>query len=450
MKPLVLFQAPVLTRSGYGAHSRDILRSLMNTGKYDIKVGSLNWGDCPMNALDDDTPENREMKDLILKEPALDRQPDINIQVTVPNEFQNIGKYNICITAGIETTLCSVPWVEGVNRMDLVIVPSQHSKKVFDESVFTQKDQNGNVTAELKCTTPIEVLFEGADTEIYKKTNKIPETIKTSIDNLNTNWNFLYVGHWLKGELGQDRKDTGMLVKVFLETFKDMKNPPGLIMKTSGATFSVMDKFELKKKIKHIQLSVSAKSLPPIHIVHGDLTDDEINGLYNHRKVKAHISFTKGEGFGRPLLEASISQKPVIAPNWSGHIDFLNEQSVLLPGKLAQVHPSVVWENVILPESQWFTINYPYAAKAMKDVHKNYRNYIVRAQKQGLVSSGKFSLKKMDKVFDEMLDKYLPKFAQEMALKMPTMNLQSNVSGDNPLPKISLPKAKKLGETANV
>ena len=447
-KPLVLFTAPIATRSGYGSHARDILQSLIKTDKYDIKVSSINWGDCPMNALNPNNPKDKLIIDRILTDNSLERQLDIHMQVTVPNEFQPIGKYNIGITAGIETTLCSVPWVEGINRMDLVIVPSNHSKKVFDETVFTQKDQNGNVTAELKCTTPIEVLFEGADTDIYKKTNDIPETIKSSIDNLSTSWNFLYVGHWLKGDLGQDRKDTGMLVKVFLETFKNQKNPPGLIMKTSGATFSIMDKFELKKKIKHIKLSVDAKTLPPIHIVHGDLTDEEMNGLYNHKKVKAHISFTKGEGFGRPLLEASISQKPVIAPNWSGHIDFLNEQSVLLPGKLAQVHPSSVWENVILPESQWFTINYPYASKTMKDVNKNYRNYIVRGQKQGLVNASKFSLKKMDKVFDEMMDVYLPKFAQEVSLQMP--KLSSLQTSETPLPKIQLPKTKKLGETANV
>ena len=448
MKKLMLMMGPFGTRSGYGDHARDIFHSFHESNKYDIVVWDTRWGDTPRNALDENNQYDKRILECILPEPKLNRQPDVYVDIRIPNEFQQWGKYNIGITAGIETTLCSVPWVEGINRMDLVIVPSNHSKKVFDETVFTQKDQNGNVTAELKCTTPIEVLFEGADTDIYKKTNDIPETIKSSIDNLSTSWNFLYVGHWLKGDLGQDRKDTGMLVKVFLETFKNQKNPPGLIMKTSGATFSIMDKFELKKKIKHIKLSVDAKTLPPIHIVHGDLTDEEMNGLYNHKKVKAHISFTKGEGFGRPLLEASISQKPVIAPNWSGHIDFLNEQSVLLPGKLAQVHPSSVWENVILPESQWFTINYPYASKTMKDVNKNYRNYIVRGQKQGLVNASKFSLKKMDKVFDEMMDVYLPKFAQEVSLQMP--KLSSLQTSETPLPKIQLPKTKKLGETANV
>ena len=49
----------------------------------------------------------------------------------------------------------------------------------------------------------------------------------------------------------------------------------------------------------------------------------EMNSIYNHSKVKAMVSLTKGEGFGRPLLEFSLSQKPLIVSGWSGHMDFL-------------------------------------------------------------------------------------------------------------------------------
>ena len=58
---------------------------------------------------------------------GVDRKPDVYIQVTVPNEFQPMGNYNIGITAGIETTACSVDFIQGCNRMDLNLVSSKHS-----------------------------------------------------------------------------------------------------------------------------------------------------------------------------------------------------------------------------------------------------------------------------------------------------------------------------------
>ena len=448
-KPLLLFQAPVTTRSGYGNHSRDLVLSLIKSDKYDVRIFPINWGDTPMNALEEGNKNHKLIEDRIMETPELPKQPDINVQVTVPTEFQQVGKYNIGITAGIETTQASPQWIEGCNRMDLVIVPSEHSKDVFKKSTYSQKNPQGQVSKVLELTTPIEVLFEGVDTEIYKKTKDIPLTIKDELNKISDKFNFLYVGHWLKGELGQDRKDTGMLVKVFLETFKNHKNPPGLIMKTSGATFSIMDKYELLKKVDSIRNTIEdAKSLPNIHILHGDLTDEEMNGLYNHHKVKAHISFTKGEGFGRPLLEATTSEKIVVAPNWSGQVDFLKDNlSVLLPGKITKVHPSVVWDKVILADSGWFTINYPYASKVLKDIHKNPYNYSVRARKQGMLSSSKFSLKGMDKIFDDILVKYLPKFETPVELKLPKLK---KLGDKNTPPAIKLPKLKKLGETANV
>ena len=53
-KPLCLVTAPVQTRSGYGAHSRDICRSLIKLDKYDVHIMGVRWGNCPMNALNED------------------------------------------------------------------------------------------------------------------------------------------------------------------------------------------------------------------------------------------------------------------------------------------------------------------------------------------------------------------------------------------------------------
>jgi len=220
-----------------------------------------------------------------------------------------------------------------------------------------------------------------------------------------------------------------MLVKTFLETFKNKKQRPGLILKTSAGNYSVMDRDSMLEKIRQIEASVDG-DLPSIYLLHGELSDDEVNELYNHPKVKAHVSFTKGEGYGRPLLEASISQKPVIASNYSGHLDFLDpEMSILLPGEITQIHPSAVVKDMLIPESGWFTVNYNKASETLEDVYKNYKKYVDGAKKQAYRSRTEFSLEKMSDKLISIMDEKIPKPVQ---LKLPQLK------------KIELPKLKKV------
>ena len=94
-KPLCLIVAPVGTSSGYGARSRDLVTALLKLDKYDIKIFPTPWGATPNNALTDTDPNHIAISNLIMREPNLPRQPDLYIQVTVPNEFQPQGKYDI-------------------------------------------------------------------------------------------------------------------------------------------------------------------------------------------------------------------------------------------------------------------------------------------------------------------------------------------------------------------
>jgi len=444
MKPLMLITGPVATRSGYGSHSRDLVRSLIAMDKFDIKINSLRWGNCPMNALDEKNPNDIIILDKILTENNLPRQPEIHIQISVPNEFTALAKYNIGITAGIENTAPKAEWIQGMNRMNMNIVPSKFVKGIFESVTYEEiNEQTKQKTGELRITSPIEVLFEGVDVNIYKKTKEISDNLKTEMDNIEERFTFLFTGHWLQGDLGQDRKDTGMLLKTFLETFKNKPNPPALVMKTSGATFSIIDRNEIKQKIEEIKDTVSGK-LPPVYFLHGDLTDEEMNQMYNHPKVKAHITFTHGEGFGRPLLEASISEKIVIAPNWSGHKDFLNKNnSVLLPGVMTDVHKSSLPKEMLVKGAQWFTVNYQYASQVMMDVFKNNRKYNMMAKKQAMYNRVNFSMDKMTTDFGRILDKHLPKFEeqpQQVDLKLPKLK---KVSSDEPN-ELKLPKLKKV------
>ena len=155
------------------------------------------------------------------------------------------------------------------------------------------------------------------------------------LDQIKEDFVFLFVGHWLQGDLGEDRKNVGMMIKTFAMAFKDEKVKPALVLKTSSAGFSVIDRENMIKKIKHALGKDFGKV--PVYLLHGDMADYQLNGLYEHPKVKAMLNFTKGEGFGRPLLEFSLTGKPVIASNWSGHLDFLKTGAVLLDGELKDV-----------------------------------------------------------------------------------------------------------------
>ena len=299
-------------------------------------------------------------------------------------KFQPVGKYNIGLTAGIETTACIHSWIEGCNRMNLILTSSNHSKKVFESTSFTV-DNNGQ-KQELKITTPIEVLIEGANLDVYK-----PEKSTFNLDEIKENWCYLFVGHWMQGEMGEDRKNVGLLIKAFYEVFKNKPKKPALILKTSSGVSSHMDRKEIQKRIASIKNSIPSKDLPNVYLIHGDLSDKEMNSLYNHSKVKAMISLTKGEGFGRPLLEFSLTNKPVIATGWSGHVDFLNpEFSGLMGGKLTNVHPSAA-NDFLLKEAQWFSVEHGHVGHFMTDVFKNYKDWTVKGKRQGYSSRTNFS-----------------------------------------------------------
>jgi len=421
MKPTLVFQAPVATRSGYGDHARDLLHSLYKLEKFDIKVISTRWGNTPMDALNYDNPFHKFVVDNII--PQITEKPDIYIQVTVPNEFQPLGFYNIGITAAIETTHCALDWIHGCNRMDLIIVPSEHSKDSLVKTIYNEADKQTNqLIRQYKIEKPVEILFEGFD-EMDFATDDVAHI--TELDSIKEDFAFLFVGHWLRGDLGEDRKNVGMMIKTFAMAFKNEKVKPALILKTSSAGFSVMDRETTIKKIREV-LGKDYKSVP-IYLLHGDLTPSQMNGLYEHPKVKAMLNFTKGEGFGRPLLEFSLTGKPVIVSNWSGHLDFLKQGAVLLEGELKPVHDSAA-DQFLLKESQWFNVNISKALVSIKDVYKNYDKYKTESFQLGKQNKQNFGLEKMTKLFDVILNQYgiytkiQPKFQQLQLPKLKMLN----------------------------
>ena len=415
-KPILVFQAPIATRSGYGDHSRDILKSLFELDKYDVKVVPTRWGNTPQDQINPQTEFGQKILKSIVTQ--LNQKPDIYIQVSVANEFKPMGNYNIGITAGVETTLAPQEFLQGGMNMDLIITPSEFTKDVLVKTSYTQVDKNTKQeVGKLELTKPVEVLFEGVDTSIFDGKSK-----SSILDSVDTDFNFLFVGHWLQGDLGHDRKDTGMMIKTFCTVFKSLpKNQqPGLILKTSSAGFSVMDREGISVKIKEITKEFGDKC-PPIHLVFGDLSESELNDLYNDDKVKAKIMFTKGEGYGRPLAEFATTGKPIIVSNWSGYKDFLPEENtVYLEGELKEVHKSAQ-NKFLLKEAKWFYVDYSKAAGKIFDVHKNYEKYLSKSK--GLKSNinNNFTLDKMTSKLGEILEQYvkIEEKPQHIELKLP-------------------------------
>lgn len=435
MKPVCLVSCPIDTFSGYGHRSRDFVRSLIEAkgDEWDVKIAPQKWGNTPWGFLDKDDPlKTRFINGEVQK-------PEIWIQITIPSEFQKIGSFNIGITAGIESTVPPPSFIQGMNNMDLNLVSSQFTKDTFQQVRFNQNDKQGNPVGEIKLEKPIEVLFEGLDEGVYFK-----EPGKSGLlDNIEESFCFLFTGHWLPGSFGEDRKNVATMVKTFLETFKGRGVKPALLLKTNKVDYSLLDKEDILKDIRRIRdkFDPDKVDLPNIYILHGEFTNEELNKINNDTKIKAFVSFTKGEGFGRPLLEQAITGKPVITTNWSGHIDFIRpEYNVLLGGELKPIHESAA-NDWLLKEANWFNVNTEIASKAMKDIYKKYKKYIENSRKQTKFLKENFSQDKMTEALKGYMDQI--KITKTMPLQLPKLK---KIGGDSKpeLPKLKLPKLQKV------
>jgi len=296
----VIVRAPLLSISGYGEHSRQIYQWAKSIDTWTVSAQVLNWGNTSWYI--DPDAENGLIRQIMSTSTNQTTGFDISIQVQLPHEWDpNLAKFNIGVTAAVETDRCNPEWIDAANRMSIIIVPSEHVKRTLTES--------GNIRV------PVHVIGEWYIPEV--------DDVNSKIDlNLSTSFNFLIISQMTAQNTNDDRKNILDTLKWMLDVFKDDKDV-GIILKTNFGRGTKIDrKFTQDTVVKFINQHRKSQ-FPKIHLIHGNLTSSEIAGLYRHPTVKCLVNLTRGEGFGLPILEAAASGLPVITTNWSGHLDFM-------------------------------------------------------------------------------------------------------------------------------
>lgn len=367
-----LLKGPVLTQSGYGVHSRQLFAGLFADPTFDLYVEPVGWGHTSFLTRESEIKHqimSCAQKRIIEKHKG-NNQFDLFIHVTIPNEFEKQGTFNVGVTAMVETDRVSHQWVQKCNEMDLIVVPSEHSKNVLEKTSVEWRNQNSGESGVLKFHKPIMVCNEGVDTNIFHPMDVVgglPATLK-----LEPEFNFLHVGQWGKGGFGEDRKNIGNLVRYFIETFKG-RDDVGLVLKLNMAKNTTVDHESVLHRLGQIKDNFKTEDIPPIYLVHGNLSDGEMAELYNHPKIKAFVSLTHGEGFGLPLVEAAACGLPILATNWSGHLDFLTKGKFSpIKFDMKDIPEIAVWDPILIKGSRWAEVDEEDTKHRLRKITKAY------------------------------------------------------------------------------
>jgi glycosyltransferase involved in cell wall biosynthesis len=393
MKQKILLEGPILSQSGYGEHSRNILRILRaHEDIFDIFVQPLNWG--RTSWISEDNEERRWVDEIINKTATYLTQRnhfDVHLHIGIPNELEKKAPLTIEITAGIETDKCSPEWIDILNkRSDKVITISKHSKDVLENTVWKVQDELGRAF-DLKLQKSVEIV--GYPVKEFKKFDDHQKWLPLDYD-----FNFLCVAQW------GPRKNLENTIKWFVEEFQN--DNVGLVCKINIANNSMIDRKFCESKVQSILNNFPNKKCK-VYLLHGDMNNDEVHNLYIHPKIKAIVNFGHGEGFGLPLFEAAYCGLPVITHDYSGQKDFLymnldgKEKKMFscVAHEMKKIQPEVVWNGVLHPESQWAFVK-PISAKiAMRECYKDHGRFKGQAKKLKAYLEENFSMQKIDEKF---------------------------------------------------
>jgi len=351
MKKKVLVRGPLLSQSGYGNHSRQIFKWLKSKKDVEVYTQVLSWGITPW--LIDIHAEDGLMGQVM--EASINAMPsdiDISYQIQLPNEWDpKLAKFNVGVTAAVETDICNASWIDRCNQMDSVVVPSSFTKGTLERS--------GD------CKTPITVIPESFFDEICTE-DKVLDL------DLSTSFNFLVFGMLTGQNPKTDRKNLFYTIKWLLEEFKNEKDV-GIILKTSSGRSTKIDRKVTQKIVKQVVKEVRKGDFPKINLLHGSMTNSEVAALYRNPSIKALVSLTRGEGYGLPILEAAASNLPIVATNWSGHLDFLRKgRFVAVDYTMKKIDESRVDGSVFIQNARWAEPSEKDAKKRLRKLYESY------------------------------------------------------------------------------
>jgi glycosyltransferase involved in cell wall biosynthesis len=376
----ILLRAPLLTQSGYGVHSRQIFEWLEKLPGIDLTVEILQWGTTTW--LLNPELQNGLIGRIMSKSREITTPYDVTFQVQLPDEWDTkLGKVNIGVSAYVETDRCSQKWVDCTNKMDAVIVPSSFTKQVVERS------------GEL--TTPIHVIPEWYNVEI--------DNNHKSNFNFNKKFNFLMIGTVTSKKPEDDRKNILYGIKWFCETFKNNKKV-GLILKISHGKNTSIDRAITQNMLENVLREVRPGKFPQVTLLHGNLTQKEVAGLYKHSRVKCFLSPTRGEGYGLPLIEAAASGLPVAATNWSGHLDFLKDEFIKVDYNLKNIDKSRIDNRIFVEETKWAEVVESSYKSAMLNAYSNIEDHEKKARDLKKQINREFSKNKIVSLYDNFFN----------------------------------------------
>lgn len=389
-KKLVVIKGPLLTQSGYGVHCRQVFKWLISREDFDVKCIATPWGSCSW-LLD---PENKIIQEIMKRTINDENQSfDISFQVQLPNEWNPfLARQNIGITAAVETNTCNPEWVECCNRMDKVIVPSSFTKKVLVDTGANESN--------------IEVIHETYPEYFDLDLNSSENYITSFLDKIETKKNFLILGQITGGNVFSDRKNLFNTIKAFIEAYKTNKDV-GLIFKTNMGRNTKIDKMKTMSLVKNLIKEAGKGEFPKIHILHGNLTEEELKTLYSHEKVSYLLTATRGEGFGLPILEAASQGLPIIATNWSGHLDFMKLGNFTrLPYNLQEIHKSRVDNKIFIEGTKWAEVPYGKLRLTLKKAFDNYGKDKKNAKELSVKIKDNFCFNKIKEDYNRFIESF--------------------------------------------